>query len=350
MAQFTAFSAPTLNVFEFLSSTDNASTCVLFPNINKEQDTCYHIIAPQDYSTSKQVVAENVAWPVSIQSLVITGESFVKELVEQVIEILGDVILATLPIRHSKGYQSLELKLNGAIELDELSHLKQQFCVDFNLTLTLPTLSQPGLVVLDMDSTSIEIECIDEIAKLAGVGDEVSEITELAMQGKLDFSQSLRARVAKLKGIELGLLDKIAHDLPLMPGMRDLVEQFKANNWKVAIASGGFTYFADNLKELLGLDAAISNTLAHDGTVLTGEVLGKIVDAQVKAKTVVALAKEYGIGLEQTIAIGDGANDLVMMEQAALGIAFHAKPLVQEQADVAIEQGDLGAVIALLSR
>jgi len=178
----------------------------------------------------------------------------------------------------------------------------------------------------------------------------VSEITELAMQGKLDFSESLRARVAKLKGIELALLDQIANDLPLMPGMRELVAQFKDHGWKVAIASGGFTYFADNLKALLGLDAAVSNTLTHDGKYLTGEVTGQIVDAQVKATTVEALAKEYGFSLEQTIAIGDGANDLVMMEKAALGIAFHAKPLVQQQADVAINSGNLTAVIALLNR
>ena len=350
MAQFTAFSAPTLNVFEFLSSSDNALTCVLLPNSREQQGTSHRIIAPKDYVTAEQVVAKNVAWPVSVQSVVVTSRKITQALVDDVIATLGDAILAVLPIQSSTGYQSLELKLTSTIELNTLSHLHEKHAVDCNLVSNLPSLSKPGLVVLDMDSTSIEIECIDEIAKLAGVGEEVSEITELAMQGKLDFSQSLRARVAKLKGIELNLLDQIANDLPLMPGMKDLVTQFKAHHWKVAIASGGFTYFADNLKELLGLDAAVSNTLAHDGTVLTGEVVGEIVDAKVKARTVVALAAEYGIELEQTIAIGDGANDLVMMEQAALGVAFHAKPLVQQQADVAINQGDLGAVIALLSR
>lgn len=213
-----------------------------------------------------------------------------------------------------------------------------------------PTLLKPGLVVLDMDSTSITIECIDEIAKLADVGEQVAEITELAMQGKLDFSQSLRSRVSKLKGIEVSLLDTIANDLPLMPGMKELAQAFKNHGWRVAIASGGFTYFADNLKALLGLDAAVSNTLVIENGKLTGEVAGTIVDAQVKADTVEALAKEYDIEMSQTIAIGDGANDLVMMEKAALGIAYHAKPLVQEQADVAINRGDLRSVIALLSR
>ncbi|PKF55882.1 phosphoserine phosphatase SerB [Alteromonadales bacterium alter-6D02] len=201
-----------------------------------------------------------------------------------------------------------------------------------------------------MDSTSIEIECIDEIAKLAGVGEQVAEITELAMQGQLDFAESLRARVGKLKGIKLELLDVIAKDLPLMPGMTELVKQFKAHQWKVAIASGGFTYFADNLKDLLALDDAVSNVLEHEAGELTGQVVGRIVDAKVKAETVVALAEKYDIPLSQTIAIGDGANDLVMMEQAALGVAYHAKPLVQEQASVAINQGNLAAIIALLKR
>jgi len=347
VAQFTAFLVPSLNIFDFLSSPDNTQTCVLASNLSDGET---QILAPSDFSSSASVIASNVAWPVSLQSVVVTGNIITATLLDEVIEALSATTLAILPIRHTTGYQSVEFKLNSSIELTSLTALSDKYNVDFNIVSSLPMLTQPGLVVLDMDSTSIQIECIDEIAKLAGVGDEVSQITELAMQGKLDFSESLRARVGKLKGVELALLDSIANDLPLMPGMRELVTQFKDHDWKVAIASGGFTYFADNLKDLLGLDAAVSNTLAHDGTRLTGEVLGQIVDAQVKATTVVALAKEYGIGLEQTIAIGDGANDLVMMEQAALGVAFHAKPLVEEQADVAIKQGDLGAVIALLAR
>lgn len=350
MAQFTVFSAPTLNVFEFLSSPSNASTCVLFTNSLATEGLEYQILAPQNYSTCGEKIAEGVAWPVSLQGIVFTSTKLSSGFLLKAIEALKHATLAILPIRHTLGYQSIEFKLNTPVAMDELADLAQEFNLDINRIESLPTLRKPGLVVLDMDSTSIEIECIDEIAKLAGVGDEVSQITELAMQGQLDFSQSLRARVAKLRGIELALLDTIANDLPLMPGMRDLVSQFKSHGWKVAIASGGFTYFADNLKDLLGLDAAVSNTLAHENGVLTGEVVGEIVDAQVKARTVVALAKEYDIDLTQTIAIGDGANDLVMMEQAALGIAFHAKPLVQKQADVAIVNGDLGAVMALLDR
>jgi len=346
VSQFSVFSAPALDVFEFLSSENNALTCVM----PASQQGIYHVVAPNGYVTTWPSVAQDIAWPVSIHSVIVTGNTISREALNGLIESLGRSLLAILPLHQVTKYQSVEIKLNNLIDLSTLSHLSEQFTLDINVVSSLPSLAQPGLVVLDMDSTSIEIECIDEIAKLAGVGDEVSLITELAMQGKLDFAQSLRARVAKLKGVELSLLDQIANDLPLMPGMRDLVEQFKAHHWKVAIASGGFTYFADNLKDLLGLDAAVSNTLAHDGKVLTGEVSGQIVDAKVKATTVVALAKQYDIDLSQTIAIGDGANDLVMMEQAALGIAFHAKPLVQEQASVAINQGDLGAVIALLAR
>lgn len=306
-------------------------------------------LAPQLLEDST-VVAQQVAWPVSINRLVVTGPTICSELVNGLIAALGDAILAICPVRQVTNYQSIEFKLTREVKHSVVKHLTERFAIDVNLLdKPMPSLSEPGLVVLDMDSTSIEIECIDEIAKLAGVGQEVSEITELAMQGKLDFSQSLKARVAKLKGVELSLLDTIANDLPLMPGMRDLVAQFKRHDWKVAIASGGFTYFADNLKELLGLDAAVSNTLAHDGHILTGEVVGQIVDAQFKATTVAALAQKFDIDLAQTIAIGDGANDLVMMEKAGLGIAYHAKSIVQQQADVSINQGDLGAVIALLA-
>jgi len=346
VSQFSVFSAPALDIFEFLSSATNALTCI----IPAPQRGDYHVVAPTEYVTSLLSTAQQIAWPVSLHSLVVTGEVITRDILELLVDSLGNSLLAMLPLVQVTNYQSVELKLNKLIDLTSLNHLNEQFNVDINIVSTLPSLLQPGLVVLDMDSTSIEIECIDEIAKLAGVGEEVSAITELAMQGRLDFSESLRARVSKLKGVELSLLDQIANDLPLMPGMRDLVAQFKAHQWKVAIASGGFTYFADNLKDLLGLDAAVSNTLAHDGKVLTGEVSGEIVDAKVKATTVLALAKQYNIPLSQTIAIGDGANDLVMMEQAALGIAFHAKPLVQEQANVAINQGNLGAVIALLAR
>lgn len=268
--------------------------------------------------------------------------------------LLALTINQTLVITNAKQHLDVNIiELRYSVPLSSTQHqalttLCNQYQVDCNDINSLPSLNKPGLVVLDMDSTSITIECIDEIAKLADVGEQVAEITELAMQGKLDFSQSLRERVSKLEGIEVSLLDSIANNLPLMPGMKELSAVFKQYQWRVAIASGGFTYFADNLKELLKLDAAVSNTLVIKDGKLTGEVAGIIVDAQVKADTVEALALKYGIEPTQTIAIGDGANDLKMMDKAALGIAFHAKPLVQEKADIAINHGDLRSVITLL--
>lgn len=211
-----------------------------------------------------------------------------------------------------------------------------------------PSLAKPGLLLMDMDSTTIKIECIDEIAKLAGVGEQVAKVTELAMQGKLDFSESLRARVATLKDAPVSIIEQVAHNLPLMHGLENLIAQLKAAGWKIAIASGGFTYFADRLKGQLGLDAAYANQLEISADKLTGQVKGDIVDAQVKADTLLKLAQEYNIAESQTVAMGDGANDLVMMSAAALGVAFEAKPLVQARADVAVNYHGLDSLLAIL--
>lgn len=210
------------------------------------------------------------------------------------------------------------------------------------------TLRQPGLIVMDMDSTAIQIECIDEIAKLAGVGEEVAAVTSQAMRGELDFAESLKARVATLKNAPISVIDEVANNLPLMPGLENLVQVLKQNNWKVVIASGGFTYMTEKLKEQLGLDKTVANQLGMAEGVLTGEVHGAIVDAQAKADTVESLAAQWDIPMSQTIAMGDGANDLVMMQAAELGVAFHAKPLVREQADVSVRTGGLDQLLYLL--
>ena len=344
MSQFNVYSSASINVYEFLSNGVTPQ-CMVW---DKQQKL--HLLAAQQPDESGQVVTTDVAWPVSQHKLIITAKSIDKSCIDALMSAIGKLLMAMLPINQVAGYQSIELLLTQDIAVDSLAPLAARYQLDINKQTNFPDLNKPGLVVLDMDSTSIQIECIDEIAKLAGVGDEVSEITELAMQGKLDFAESLRARVAKLKGIKLSLLDSIANDLPLMPGMTELVAQFKRHHWKIAIASGGFTYFADNLKQQLNLDDAISNVLAHENGVLTGQVNGHIVDAVVKAETIVKLAEKYGIEPSQTIAIGDGANDLLMMQQAALGIAYHAKPLVQDKADTSINHGDLASIITMLAR
>lgn len=212
-----------------------------------------------------------------------------------------------------------------------------------------PKLALPGLLVMDMDSTTIEIECIDEIAKLAGVGEEVAEVTERAMLGELDFAQSLHQRVATLADSPESILSDVAKNIPLMAGLKPLIIELKKHNWRIAIASGGFTYFADHLKDTLKLDAAFANTLEIVDGKLTGKVLGSVVDAQVKADSLAILSKEYQIPTTQTVAMGDGANDLVMMAAASFGVAFHAKPIVLAQADSSINVQGLDCVLHWLA-
>ena len=221
--------------------------------------------------------------------------------------------------------------------------------IEAALLIDVPKLAVPGLLVMDMDSTTIEIECIDEIAKLAGVGEEVAEVTERAMLGELDFAQSLHQRVATLADSPESILSDVAKNIPLMAGLKPLIVELKKHNWRIAIASGGFTYFADHLKETLNLDAAFANTLEIIDGKLTGKVLGSVVDAQVKADSLAILSKEYQIPKAQTVAMGDGANDLVMMAAASFGVAFHAKPIVLAQADSSINAQGLDCLLHWLA-
>ena len=211
------------------------------------------------------------------------------------------------------------------------------------------SLEQAGLLVMDMDSTAIQIECIDEIAKLAGTGDMVSAITERAMRGELDFSQSLRQRVATLKDAPEGILQEVKQHLPLMQGLVEAVKELKNHGWKVAIASGGFTYFAEVLQQKLDLDFIAANQFEIIDGKLTGNVQGVIVDAQYKAQTLQQLAQQFNIATENTVAIGDGANDLAMMQVADVGVAYHAKPKVQQLAQVIVNFTDLTALLCILS-
>ncbi|SGY94264.1 phosphoserine phosphatase SerB [Moritella viscosa] len=231
---------------------------------------------------------------------------------------------------------------------DTLVSWSNDYHVDYALSQTLPSLKQPGVVLMDMDSTTIQIECIDEIAKLAGVGEQVAAVTARAMNGELDFSESLRSRVATLTNCPEAVLTQVADAMPLMPGLELLIATLHQANWKVAIASGGFTYFAKRLQDDLGFDAVYANELEIVDGILTGKVIGNIVDAQVKADTLQALAQEYQITPQQTVAIGDGANDLIMLKSAALGVAIHAKPIVQQQAQVALNYHDLEGLVGLL--
>ncbi|CAH9062902.1 hypothetical protein PSECIP111854_03116 [Pseudoalteromonas sp. CIP111854] len=212
-----------------------------------------------------------------------------------------------------------------------------------------PTTAKPGLLVMDMDSTVIKIECIDEIARLANVYEEVAQVTAQAMAGQLAFSDSLHQRVSKLAGIELSLIQTLKNDLPLMDGIKPLCAHLKQHHWHLAIASGGFTWFAEALLEPLQLDGCYANELQIENNQLTGKVLGEVVDAQKKADILCMLTEQLKLDKAQTVAMGDGANDLLMMAQAGTGIAVHGKPKVVEQADAAICNGSLLQVLYLLA-
>jgi phosphoserine phosphatase len=204
------------------------------------------------------------------------------------------------------------------------------------------------LIVLDVDSTLVRGEVIDELAARAGRAAEVARITAAAMNGELDFAESLRARVAVLAGLPAEVLDEVREHLVLTPGARTLIRTLQRLGFRCGIVSGGFTQITDPLAETLGLDFSAANTLEVVEGKLTGGLVGEIVDRPGKARALARFAEQYGIPLEQTVAVGDGANDLDMLNTAGLGIAFNAKPFVREQAHTALNQPYLDAVLQVL--
>jgi phosphoserine phosphatase len=204
------------------------------------------------------------------------------------------------------------------------------------------------LICFDMDSTLIKTEVIDELADRAGVGEQVREITESAMRGEIDFSESFRRRVALLKGLDEKVLVEIAQNLPIMEGAERLISILKKIGFKVAILSGGFTYFGNALKKLFDVDYVYANELEIVDGKLTGNYIGDIVDGKRKAELLRLIAQVEKIDLEQVIAVGDGANDLPMLNIAGLGIAFHAKPKVKANAQQSISTIGLDGVLYFL--
>ncbi|HFB62222.1 MAG TPA: phosphoserine phosphatase SerB [Bacteroidetes bacterium] len=204
------------------------------------------------------------------------------------------------------------------------------------------------LVCFDMDSTLIQTEVIDELAMKAGVGNQVKEITARAMRGEIDFKESFRERVALLKGLDESVLKEIAENLPITEGAERLLRTLKQYGYRTAILSGGFTYFGNYLKHKLGIDYVFANELEIKEGKLTGRHLHEIVDGKRKAELLELLAFKEDIHLEQVIAVGDGANDLPMLEKAGMGIAFHAKPTVKASAQQAISVNGLDTILYLL--
>jgi phosphoserine phosphatase len=203
----------------------------------------------------------------------------------------------------------------------------------------------PYLVMMDMDSTLIQNEVIDDLAVAAGVGEQVSEITESAMRGELDFTESLRRRVALLAGSSIEILEDVANKITLTPGAEEMINQFAKSGFKTCVVSGGFDVIIEKIVKKLGIDSFKANTLEIKDGKLTGQLLGEILDAQGKRQALIEMAEFYAIPLGCTIAIGDGANDIPMIEQASVGIAFNAKPALKAVADISIEATSLQAVI-----
>jgi phosphoserine phosphatase len=211
------------------------------------------------------------------------------------------------------------------------------------------TLADFKLVAMDMDSTLITIECIDEIADMQGLKPQVSAITEAAMRGELDFSESLKRRVSLLEGLPVEALERVYEErLRISAGGEAMLEAVQAAGLKTLLVSGGFTFFTERLQTRLKLDYVHANVLELDAGVLTGRVVGGIVDAEEKMRTVQRVCAELGIDPRQAIVMGDGANDLKMMGIAGLSVAFRAKPVVRAQADVALNFAGLDGLLAIL--
>lgn len=232
---------------------------------------------------------------------------------------------------------------------EELMRMSTDLGIDFSFQKDDMYRRMRRLICLDMDSTLIQTECIDELAARAGVGDKVKAITERAMRGEIDFKESFTERVALLKGLDVSVMKEIAENLPITEGAERLMSVLKRCGYKIAILSGGFTYFGEYLQRRFGIDYVYANELEidEDGK-LTGNYVGSIVDGQRKAELLKLIAQVEKVNLAQTIAVGDGANDLPMISEAGLGIAFHAKPRVAANARQSINTIGLDGILYFL--
>ncbi|AIS18469.1 phosphoserine phosphatase [Pseudomonas rhizosphaerae] len=278
---------------------------------------------------------------------------------QQVVSLLAEHGLALSSLERlsaaAGGNACFELGLLGALEQPlQLRTQVLELSTALNLDIVYQPESvqrrQPRLAVFDMDSTLIEAEVIDELAKAAGIGERVAAITEQAMRGEIDFRASFKARLALLDGLDVAVLDDIGAQLRLSEGTERLFAELNRMGVKTAILSGGFTYFAKQLQERLGITYVFANELQVVDGKCTGVAVEPIVDAQRKADLLQQLAREHDIQLSETIAVGDGANDLAMLAIAGLGVAFRAKPLVRQSARQAISVLGLDAVLYLLGR
>ena len=296
--------------------------------------------------------------------ITILGEKLAAEQISEVTKVISDKNLNIDAIKRLTGRISLvkeeeyprasiQLSVRGKIEnksdfTEKFMEIAHDLDVDIAFQEDNIFRRNRRLVCFDMDSTLIQTEVIDELAELAGVGEQVKAITESAMQGEIDFNESFQRRMKLLKGLSEEVLQQVAEGLPITKGARRLIDTLHSYGFKTAILSGGFTYFGNYLKEKLDIDYVYANELEIKDGKLTGNYIGDIVNGEKKAEYLKLLADEMGIDISQTIAVGDGANDLKMLDLAGLGIAFHAKPKVKDNAQSSISSIGLDGVLYLL--
>ena len=260
-----------------------------------------------------------------------------------------------VPVNNTNTYQTACVQVTVTGKLDDPSVLRGALLeihaetgIDISFYIDDIYRHARRLVVFDMDSTLIQGEAIDELADVAGVGDQVAQITKAGMQGKLDFKESLIQRVALLKDVEENVLSFVAQNLVLTEGAERVIHKLKQLGYKIGIISGGFEYFGKHLQKKLGLDYVFTNQLEISSGKLTGKITGDIIDGQKKAEILKTIAQVENISLQQTIAVGDGANDLPMISIAGLGVAFHAKPIVKENTQRSISSVGLDGLLYLM--
>jgi len=296
----------------------------------------------------------------------ILGEKLAAEQISKITKVIAEKNLNIDSIKRLTGRTSLiredeypraciQLSIRGGIGTEKKSDFNEKF-MQISTELGVDIAFQEDniyrrnrrLVCFDMDSTLIQTEVIDKLAEVAGVGEEVKAITKSAMEGEIDFKESFIKRMRLLKGLSEEVLHDVAVNLPITKGARRLIDTLKSYGFKTAIISGGFTYFGHYLQKELGIDYVYANQLEIKNGVLTGGYLGEIVDGNKKAEYLKEIVKIEGIDISQTIAVGDGANDLQMLNLAGLGIAFHAKPKVKDNAQNSISSIGLDGVLYLL--
>jgi phosphoserine phosphatase len=232
--------------------------------------------------------------------------------------------------------------------LNALMQFKEKFQVDLAVQDDTLFRRNKRLIVFDADMTFLQCEVIDEMGKLAGVGDEMAAITRLAMTGEMDFKEALVKRVGLLRGLSETQLDELFERIPLTPGATDLVTILKYLGYKIAIVSGGFQFFIDKICKKYGLDYGFANQLKIENGEVTGELEGEVIDALAKERILISLAAKEGLTIKQVVAVGDGANDIHMLARAGLGIAFNAKPIVQKHAHASINRSNLELILYFL--